>query len=227
MFTCVINLFFEKSDIKFIADKTPNNTKHIYLLAKLFPEAKFIFITRDYRDNILSIKKAVFGSNNIFQLAFLWKEYWKLVTKFTKENPLKVYTIRYEDFVKSPQQSFKDMCNFIGVKYHDEVFNFYQQKEKFYSHYGKENLRRFHGNLFNPINPTLIYGWKTKMSKHQIQITDYIIGNVAEKANYKRMYYQFNPLFKLYVKLNILLILIKFTTLKKLNSILPTKKRLF
>lgn len=219
--------FFPKSEIKFIADKTPNNTEHIYLLSKLFPEAKFIYITRDYRDNILSIKNADFGSNNIFQLSFLWRERWKLVTKFSNENPSKVYKIRYEDFVKSPQEHLKAMCDFINLTYVESVFNFNSSKEKFYAYYGRENLKRFHGNLFNPINSELIYGWKTKMKTFHVKIADYIIGDIAEKSNYERKYYQFSLFFKLFVKLNLLLIIIKLTTLNKLKPLLPIKKRLF
>jgi hypothetical protein len=184
---------FDKNEILFIGDKNPAYSLFIHRIHKLFPEAKIIHITRDYRDNYLSLIKVNFEVPIVPLVIFRWKfaihQAWKLKRKF----PDLVYSMKYEDLAIEPERQFRDLCQFLGIDYDPSVMTFYQKKaevEKVYT--VSDELRQVHQSLFNPISTARMNLWQTEMSPRDIRIADLVAGKSAERAGYKRKYPSFH-----------------------------------
>jgi hypothetical protein len=185
---------FEKDGIRMIGDKNPAYSIFANRVHKLFPEAKIIHITRDYRDNYLSLIKVNFEVPIVPLVIYRWKFALRLMLKLKKKNPGLIYTIKYEDLAADPENRFRELCGFLGIDYDPSVMSFYQKKsevEKAYA--GSDDLNLVHKSLFNPISTERMNRWQSEMSPRDIRIADLVAGKTAEKAGYTRQYTKFNP----------------------------------
>ena len=192
------NSFYQKNDIRLLGDKNPSYSLYTKKLMKLFPEARFIHIIRDYRSNIISMIRAGFEAAIYSSLAYRWMFVNKQVEKQKKHFPQKFYTLRYEDFVSDPEISLKKMCDFLGIGFSNEMLNYRAKLEEMLAIYPKELIYLHHKSLLNPINADNIDSWKNILTPHQIKIADNVSGKFAEKYGYERMYKKSNFFFQLY-----------------------------
>jgi hypothetical protein len=191
---------FEKKEIQWIGDKNPGYSLYVHRIHQLFPEAKIIHITRDYRDNYLSLVKVNFEVPIVPLVVYRWKFALKRMWQLKKQNPGLIHPVRYEDLVADPERHFRGICDFLGIPYDPEVLSFYRKKsevEKAYT--GLDEIRLVHQSLFNPISTRRTELWKAEMSAQEIRMADLVAGRAAEKAGYERQYARFNPLLYLWI----------------------------
>lgn len=173
---------YPKSEIKLIGDKNPIYTIFIPQLAEIFPDAKFIHLIRDHRDNISSHIR-VFPIQDIPFLASKWVFYNQLVEDHKRRNPEQVLTIRYEDLVSDPGANIQRICSFLGITYDPAMLRFHERTNeglKYIEHF----VRKFHDNLYNPINNSKVNTWKKGLSPDQVQAIEVIAGLKAAEYGY-------------------------------------------
>ncbi len=186
--------FYKKETISLLGDKNHGYTIYTDRLMKLYPDAKFIYILRDYRDNYHSVTKVDFELPVVSLVVYKWKYFYKKALKAALKYPDSFYFIRYEDLATDPQLHFRKISEFLGIAYLPEVFDFYKMKEKADELYPADILQKHHKSLFNPINTSRLGLWKKSMSQRQIRIADQVAGSYAEKAGYERAYTGYSPL---------------------------------
>lgn len=71
IFKIIYSRFSPGKDIKIIFDKNPVYYLFMHELQVIYPDAKYIHIVRDYRDNIISHRKAMLVKN-VADLAYRW-----------------------------------------------------------------------------------------------------------------------------------------------------------
>ncbi|MGE5382543.1 MAG: sulfotransferase family protein [Omnitrophica WOR_2 bacterium] len=186
--------FYNKEEIKVIGDKNHGYTIYTDRLKKLWPEAKFIYILRDYRDNYHSVTKVDFELPVVSLVVYKWKYFYKKALEASKKYPDSFYFIRYEDLATDPHLHFSKICAFLNIPYLPEVFEFYRMKEKASTIYPDDILEKHHKSLFNPINTSRLGLWKKAMNKRQVKIADYVAGEYADRAGYQREFTKYNLL---------------------------------
>jgi hypothetical protein len=185
---------YEKTDIKLIGDKNPMYSLYAHRIHKLFPGSPIIHITRDYRDNYLSLVNVNFEVPIVPIVIYRWKYALKKMWKLKKENPGLVYSIKYEDLVEDPEKHCRLMCDFLGVDFDPSVLEFYRKKQEAEKVYATDTgVKEIHKSLFNPISKDRMDKWRTDMTPRQIKLADLVVGKTAEKAGYERMYKKFSP----------------------------------
>jgi len=184
--------FYQKSEIAWLGDKNHGYTIYTDRLLKIYPEAKFIYVQRDYRDNFLSIRNVDFELPFVSLVVYKWKYFYRQALRASVKHPGRFYFIRYEDLAREPHKYFNEICAFVGIEYLPEVFEFYRMKEKACEVYPTEILEKHHKSLFNPINTSRLGLWETQLSESQVRQADYVAGSLAEKAGYTRKFTTFN-----------------------------------
>jgi len=180
---------FEKQKTLRIGDKNPVYSIYIRRFLKIFPEAKFICIVRDYRDNFVSIQKL---SELKMEAPILtlqvcrWRYALKGFLRCREKYPERIRIIRYEDLVTDQEPMMKDLCGFIGIPYDPTVFDFYKKKEETLKAYNDPMIEKFHGSLMNPVNTGRMNQWKKVLTPAQVRIADHIAGRYADMFNYER-----------------------------------------
>lgn len=181
--------FQKKENISLLASKNIPFTIQIPQLRKIFPGVKFIHISRDYRDNILSMKRVRFEARVTATLAYRWKYFQRKALQAFRQNDKDLFLLRYEDFVAEPEKYVRDLCQFIGIDFRPCMMDFYNKKDEYRQFSDLEQAtRKEHRSLFHPISTAGVSQWKQNMSPWQILIADAVVGNTAELFGYTRVY---------------------------------------
>lgn len=107
-------------------DKTPEYATVWPFLKKVFPEAKFIVLTRH--------PAAIFSSfaNSFFDGDYglteehdpLFERYIPAIAGLLRDPDLNKLHIRYEDLVGSPERYAEAICQFLGIEYEEAMVNY-------------------------------------------------------------------------------------------------------
>jgi hypothetical protein len=171
-----------------LGDKNPGYTIYTEKLLKIFPEAKFIHIIRDYRDNFVSIRNVDFELPFIPLTVAKWKHFIRKFRKASGRHPGTHLEIRYEDLVSKPEETFRFLCEFIGIPYNAAPFNFYKKTEDSLRVFPKNLIYKYHASLLQKVNTGRIDLWKKELTKKEIRIADASAGKLAETTGHKRAY---------------------------------------
>ena len=163
---------FDCDEVLWIADKNPVYATYAKRLMKIFPHAVFLQITRDPRDNILSIKTFEFEAPIPALLAFRWLNSSSTLFKLRKKLPERFFLIRYEDLASEPEKYFQFMCDFLKIPFNNEVFNFYQKADQRINGKVEAGAMKFHRGLLSPINTGKLGLWKTKLPDRDVRIAE-------------------------------------------------------
>lgn len=186
---------FQKEAPRVIIDKNPIYSVLIPIIRKVYPEARFIQVVRDYRANVSSYAK--FQPNkSIRNLGYKWNLYNAKIEKFKKSHPNKFYSMRYEDLVEQPERIMKEILNFLNIPFHPAVLHYQKDMEASYQGYldrapsdkireiRKQATQQVHGNLTKPLDVGLIHSWKKKLSREQVSVLDEICGSMGQQFGY-------------------------------------------
>ncbi|MCU0370953.1 MAG: sulfotransferase [Bacteroidales bacterium] len=184
---------YAKEDIQLIGDKNPAYSLYPGRIHELFPESGIIHITRDYRDNYLSLVRVNFEVPIVPLVVYRWKFAYRRMQKVKKKHPDLFYSLKYEDLASDPEKKFREICGFLGLKFDPHVLSFYEKKEEAERAYaGSEEIAIVHKSLFNPISTDRMNLWEKEMTERQIRVADLVAGKTAEKAGYIRKYPRFD-----------------------------------
>lgn len=175
---------FSKTKIKFIGDKNPTYSIFTAKLIEFFPNAKFIHLVRNPKDNIVS-HRDIFSRSNIAFLAQGWISYNRYIEKCKKKFPEKFITIRYEDFVSDPTSTITFIAKHLNLDANDLNLNLeLESNKKYHSHLKGKEFEHFHKNLLKPINTDQIEKWRLRLTKKEIDLIEYITHEYAASYNY-------------------------------------------
>jgi protein-tyrosine sulfotransferase len=177
---------FNKKEILLIGDKNPTYSIFTKELIEVFPDAKFIHLLRDYRDNIVSNVK-IFKAEKIAVAAQGWMAYNKHIEKEKLKHSKQFITARYEDIVENPKENVLAICKFLGIEFNEKMLHFDKViKEKAQNEYKKydKEIAYSHPNIVDPINTKNVNKWKNELTENQIEIIEYIAGEYGEKHGY-------------------------------------------
>ena len=209
---------FQKEEIFCVGDKNPVYAIYTKRFLKIFPDAHFICIVRDYRDNFVSMRKLAdlkLEAPVLSLQVYRWRYVAKLFLECKAKYPERFFIVRYEDLVTKQSEVLPDLCRFIDIPFSPSVFDFYKKREETMKTYANPLIERFHGSLMNPINTGRMDLWKKEMTSWEVRMADQIAGKYADLFHYHRDDPRFQPwlffkslpmtiygwlIFKLYVK---------------------------
>jgi hypothetical protein len=182
---------YNKKETLWIGDKNPVYSIFAHRFRKIFPEAKFICIIRDYRDNFISIRKLVekdvaIEAPSLPLQVGRWRYFIRLFLDCKRRFPDKYYILRYEDLVTAQETTFRSLCDFLGIAFDPSVFDFYKKKDETLKTYGNPVWEKFHDNLLNPINTGRMNTWQGELTPQQVRMADQIAGKYADLLGYER-----------------------------------------
>ncbi len=159
-------------------DKNPTHSVFAWQLQKIFPEAKFIWLIRDYRAQVNSMLKVNFEQKNCTSLSIRWKSYNQEIYKIYKNNPENVCLIRYEDLVTEPSKKLKEISAFLGIEFLDDLTINHNRQQQF--------IPEHHKSLQKRLNTSAISSWKEDLSKEEIAICERYAGKFGKKFGYQK-----------------------------------------
>lgn len=181
----------DKSSSSILVDKNPSYTLFVKHLANHFPKAKFIFLLRDYRANILSRKQSVYlKSPEVAFNSYRWKLFNESSANFSKKHPDKVLLLKYEDLVLDSEKEIVRICEFLGVKKEDFNTQVELDHKVDFSHFNvdekyKERFQKKYSDLNRPLNSSRLNSWETQLSKSEIELCEAMCSDFAAQFGYQ------------------------------------------
>jgi hypothetical protein len=175
---------FEKEKIQMLGDKNPRYTFFIPQLIRIFPQAKFIHLLRDYRDNIVSVQRAarlIGESGNTYYAMGRWCLYNRFIEKCQKRDPEKFIRLHFEMLIRDPALSMKKLCRFLELEYVPDMLHY---QEGIGSYFKQASFRDLHHSLQSPFDVSKIGTWKHVLPRRKVIQLEVLGGRLAESMGY-------------------------------------------
>lgn len=162
-------------------EKTPHNLYFVDAMHRDFPNAQFIYITRDGRDACVDYMESSFGPTNIYCAARSWKRCWTAVKDWRKPLTDKGLwlDVRYEDLVRKPEQIMRGVCEFLGEDFETGMFDFYKTDMA-----KARGASLDHAPLGHAISDKYVGIYKDLLSQRDQRIFAAVAGKELEEAGY-------------------------------------------
>jgi hypothetical protein len=171
-------------------EKTPTNVRRLGYIFKQFPNARFIHMLRDGRDNVCSLRrhpsrKIVNGkviplntNNPIRNCIERWVEDVSFGRKFLGDS--RYLEIKYEDLVEDQRSTLETVLKFLEEPWDESLLNYYEIKGS------SRNFEKFPQNIeaTRPIYNKAIGRWKSDLSEDEKKLFKEIAGELLINLGY-------------------------------------------
>jgi hypothetical protein len=167
-------------------DKTPIYVRSIPLLARLWPEARFVHLIRDGRDVALSYLSLHWGPSTVWSAARKWRR--DVSAGIRDGQPLgtsRYLEVRYEALIAEPRSTLEVVCAFAGLPFEAAMLDPAQRA-------GHETLAPDEGRPFHERSEGLLdpaaREWRTQMSDPDVRAFEAVAGPLLEDLGYERRF---------------------------------------
>ena len=143
------------------ADKTPPYVFHTKSIRAVWGDARILEIVRDGRDVALSIQPLPFGANNVYAAGRDWAAGIRAGSAAKGAIGADFYTVRYEDLVAGPEETVKEICEFLEISFIPSMLSIEETDQaKIIAHEAS-----WFTNVWAGINQKSVAKWKREMTK--------------------------------------------------------------
>jgi predicted protein tyrosine phosphatase len=166
-------------------DKTPMYMRHLDLIERLFPDARYVHLVRDGRDAALSFLEMPEGTftrtwarpTTPAQFACLWaREVGDARELGRRVGTRRYHELRYEELVAEPERTVAAVCAFADIPFDPEMLG-YAETVDVSDKPHQQRLRR-------PPTPG-VRSWRKDMSPDDVVAFEAIAGDVLRKSGYE------------------------------------------
>jgi len=160
--------------------KTPSNLYFVPQILDCFPNAQFIYITRDGRDTAVTSMRSAFGAANIFGAAHIWDLANSFVKPFRAAYPSTVWMdVRYEELCREPERVFRGICEFLEEEYSPQMLTFHATRIGI-----QRGKQRDHAPLGEPVSEKYVGIYRRFLSVYEQEVYATIAGKTHLDAGY-------------------------------------------
>lgn len=112
-------------------DKTPAYGLILPFMAKVFPDAKYVVLTRHPLATFSSFANSFFDGDYQTAQAYnpILNRYVPALAAFLRKREVDYFHVRYEQLVKAPEEWFEKICTYIGVPYESAAIEYGKKGE--------------------------------------------------------------------------------------------------
>ncbi len=118
--------YLSTSDKQICMDKTPAYALVLPFMMKVFPDAKYVVLTRHPLAVFSSYANSFFDGD--YQVAYnhnpLLNRYVPALAEFIRQDEVPFFHVRYEDLVKEPQQHMERMCGYLEIPFEQGMIDY-------------------------------------------------------------------------------------------------------
>ena len=186
----IFDHYGERKNKPIVGDKTPNYVRKIPVLHKLWPSARFVHLIRDGREVWLSIKNWRMAEKSAGQFS-TWQSdplvttalWWKALVGMGRRDGAKLdeslyQEVQYQNLVIHPEQSCKQLSNFLNLPYADSMDRYYEGRTQF------DNQLSTNAAWLPPTPGRR--NWQKEMTGEEIERFEAAAGDLLEEIGFAR-----------------------------------------
>lgn len=164
-------------------EKTPGNLFYVDIIYDMFPEARFIYLMRDPRAGVHSMNRSVLFAHDSVINALNRRKYMQDGLALLRDTvPAdQRMLLKYETLVATPEETTRDVCNFLGEDFAPQMLEFHQDAQRFMK--GRA-VQQFNQAATQPIKKSKIDTWKDHLSKEDVAIIEWICRDAMQQHEY-------------------------------------------
>ena len=178
-------------------DKTPIYCRHLNAIRKVLPESRFIHIIRDGRDVALSLRRMWFSPGWDMETQ---ASYWRDCVTAARRAGVghdDYLEVRYEDLILNTRETLERACDHVGLNFEEGMMRYYERApQRLKEHKGRfradgsplltqEERFKQQQRTTEPVDPTCVYAWKTKMDPKERKRFETVAGDLLEELGYE------------------------------------------
>lgn len=180
----------DKSNVRIIVDKQIKFFFHLELLQQIFPSAKYVILTRDVRDNIVSKsnRKLNWNQHPLF-LSALWNDTYNNIEKLVSNKRI---IVTYESLISDSELVLKNICHWLEIEYQPKMIetegvfeSLLEKKKNDISSDFIHRLKHFHSGLSQKPNSNKIGQYKEAFDPKILIEIESICGDNLNKLGYE------------------------------------------
>lgn len=109
-----------------LLDKTPAYALVLDFAVRLYPEARYVVLTRHPMAIWSSVIESFFDGDH--EMAHrhnpLIERYVPAIAKFLRERPAPIHAVCYEELVKAPEDHMRSLCSFLSIDFEPGTVNY-------------------------------------------------------------------------------------------------------
>lgn len=187
------------NDSTYIFEKSPPHIHYQEKISKYFPKASKLYLVRDPRDVIASLKTCHWSTSSTFLNACIWNKGIELINTDG-------IIVKYEELVEFPEKSFTEITNSLGLEFNPEAL-------KKATNDSLESQNETSSSSMRPISKSKVGNYRTILSKpdRDVQVIEKICQKNMLKFGYKLTNLKFDKKARLKIYLGRLeLLVLKF-----------------
>jgi LPS sulfotransferase NodH len=165
-----------KPQARLLGDQNPHHALFVERLMELFPTARFVWLVRDHRDNILSYRDVPFDLGSVAGLAYRWRRYNESVARAARAAPARFKRLRFEDLLANPEATLECLCDFLALDFDARMLEFQVR--------AGESALEWHRRLSQPLDTRRANRWRQGMTARQVSTADAICQPFAADLGY-------------------------------------------
>lgn len=176
-------LYMEREGKVRWGDKTPKHVQYLPCLDALFPDARFVHIVRDGRDVAASLKSVPWFRGDVVDAANFWKRKVEAGRRGGKALGARYFEVDYEDLVRSPEETLRNLCQYIGEEFESEMLDYYKTADK----YIPKSSMGWHRLATHPVSAERSGRWRRDLARSEIELFELVAGETLEAFGYDRV----------------------------------------
>ena len=120
----------EKSEKTICLDKTPAYALILPFMMKVFPDAKYVVLTRNPLATFSSFANSFFDGNYETAQSYnpILNRYVPAIAKFLRQKDVPYIHVRYEDLVQDPETWMEKIFRYVGVAFEKDTIDYGEHK---------------------------------------------------------------------------------------------------
>jgi hypothetical protein len=160
VFATMLQLYARQKGKPRVGEKTPGHHAYLGEILENFPESPVIFVMRDPRDTIFSMREAL--GTTLRGAINQWNDAFESYERHSSS----VHLIRYEYLVANPAEQCAALCAHLGEPYEPEMLRFHEGLRQ-----RSHPVPHQHRRLLEPVSATSV-GRFSQMPRRDIELIE-------------------------------------------------------
>lgn len=170
-------------DARVVMDKSLDSVHYADEFVHLFDNMLFLNVVRDPRAQVASMNRAIIHDFDTLLNTITWVKAHDAARRLISDYPIRVLTVRFEDFVQNEELVLRHICDFLGIDFLDEMVEVGRSEEA-QRISGLSTL--WESNASRPIAAN-VDKFKNSLTSKEIELIETLAGEHMEYYGYERM----------------------------------------
>jgi len=176
----LLETYREQQGKPHVAEKSPGHLLYIPIIASWYPKARFVWIVRDGRACIASLRKVNFSTHALGPLSRRWSRNIAYLLRAQSQMVDRMYALRFEDLVEDTETTLRGLHDWLGIP-----FSPLQLQQDGTTTVVPESEKSWKGNVGQPIMANRSTAWSDAFTRGERDLLDRRCGVFLERLGYE------------------------------------------